>query len=165
MAYADYSDYTALYGAEIKETDFSRYAWEASRFMDTQTTGIDGYRKLREAFPTDEGDKECVKRCMCALVKLMADIEAEEERRISASGTVMREDGVTVGRVVTSVSSGSESISYSMSGEATSISTAVSDSAVRRELFCDTVHNYLTGIKDAAGVSLLYMGAYPRGNA
>lgn len=161
-AYAEYDFYVSLYGDSLNETDFRRLSFDASRLMDRHTSGIDGYKKLKYAFPTDADDAEAVMRCMCELVKLSADIEEEEKRIRLASETVVREDGTVTGRVVSSVSSGAESVSYSTgTGGETAVSAAVSDPESRRRLFTETVRKYLGGVKDAAGINLLYMGEYP----
>lgn len=156
MAYADYTYFSSLYSG-VTEADFNRMAWDASKLMDYHTTGVDGVAKLRTHFPTDEYDIEAVKRCCCALVSLLLKIEAAE----NASGLITRDDGTVSGKVVSSVSSGSESISYSVSGN-TAFDKAVSDREQRSVLFATEIRHYLSGVKDANGVNLLFMGVYPR---
>lgn len=156
MAYITFSEYADIYGA-IDAHDFSRYAWEASRLMDIHTTGVDGVKKLSEAMPTDEGDQECVKRCCAALINVMAEIEKTER---SITGFTTRADGTVVSKAVSSISSGSESITFA-NGVSTALSAAVSDSAAREKMYADTVKKYLSGVTDSNGVNLLYMGAYP----
>lgn len=155
MAYADYTFFSSLYSG-VTEADFNRKAWDASKIMDYHTTGVDGVAKLRTHYPTDEYDIEAVKRCCCALVSLLLKIETAE----TASGIVTRADGTVSGKVVSSVSSGSESISYSVSGN-TAFDKAVADESARNKLYSDTIRHYLSGVHDANGVNLLYMGAYP----
>ena len=41
------------------------------------------------------------------------------------------------------------------------ISKALVDFAVKEKLFRDTIREYLSGVSDANGVNLLYMGVYP----
>lgn len=150
MAYITEADYEALYGA-IDTAEFDRLAYDASRFMDRMTTGIDNVKKLKTAMPTDEDDAEAVEMCCAKLISLMKTIE-------SADGFVTREDGTVVSKAVSSISSGSESMSF---GNGSSMSAAASDVKVRDTLFADTVKAYLSGIEDANGVNLLYMGRYP----
>lgn len=163
MSYSDFPFFSGLYGDSLTEQDFARLSWEAARELDRQTTGLDNVRKLRIAFPTDEDDAETVKRCECALVHLMHQIEEAEKVQQAAQGFVQREDGAMMSKVVSSVSSGSESISYG--AKDTSFSTAVSaaagDTGTRKSLFAETVKQYLSGVMDANGVNLLYRGAYP----
>lgn len=168
MAYTDYAFYTSLHtNPALAEADFNRLLWEACRKLDVETTGIDGIKKLRVAFPSNEDDAEAVKRCACKLVTLLYQIEEAEKSVSSGRGYVETENGVR-GKVITSVSSGAESISYSYgnsptySGSATLIDKALADKAVQDKLFRDTIREYLSGISDANGVNLLYMGVYPR---
>ena len=162
MAYADYSRYTSIYGeGSISEIDFNRFSYDASRYMDYCTTGVDGVKKLKIAHPTDADDAEAVIRCACALIHDMSEIDAAEKRAASVRGLVQREDGTVTGAVVSSVSSGSESISYSVSSGQSAIDAAVASEDEHRKLYFATVRKYLSGVKDANGVNLLYGGAYP----
>lgn len=162
MSYAEFDLYQSLYPC-ADESTYHRLSWEAARELDRQTTGLDNVRKLKIAFPADEEAAEAVRRCECELVHLMAQIEEAEKVRQEAHGLVQQEDGTVKGKVVTSVSSGSESISYSTGGNTgtTAIDAAAGSTAARNVLFADTVRKYLSGVTDANGVNLLYMGAYP----
>lgn len=155
MAYVDFDFFKDIY-KDVPEENFKNLEWEARRIIDACTTGIDNVKKLAVAYPIDLDDAETVKRCMCKLIKLIYDINTAEASR----GAVQREDGTVVSGVVSSVSSGSESISYATSG-GTAIDAAVGDIAARRSLMLHTVKEYLTGVTDANGVNLLYMGVYP----
>ena len=166
VGYASFADYVALYGAErLGEADFIRLIWEAERVMDEATTGVDGVRKLRLAKPTKAYPLEAVRRCACALVDTLwqMDEAAEAIRRARA----IEEDagGNVHSRVVASVSSGAESISYATGSAAraggTAIDAAVSDQTARARLLEDTVRRYLAGVPDANGVNLLFLGRYP----
>ena len=155
MAYFDIDFYRQNYG-DIDEAAFNRLSFDACRKIDNHTTGVDGVKKLRHAFPIDEDDIEAVKRCGCKLVYLMTQMEAAEQ----SMGYEATENGIR-GKVISSVSAGNESISYSV-GNATMIDKALSDPAVKEKLFRDTIREYLSGVTDANGVNLLYMGVYPR---
>lgn len=161
--YITNSDYTAIYDV-MDEKQFNRLAFEACRVADYHTTGVDNVKKLKTAFPTDEDDTQAVKRCICKLVNIMAQIEAAEKAVNQGKGYTETENGLR-GKVITSVSAGNESISYSAGGgnTATMIDKALADKAVQKRLFSDTVREYLSGVTDANGVNLLYMGPYPRG--
>lgn len=164
MNYVDFDYYKTLYGDKtIPETDFNRLSWDACRKIDYYTTGVDGVKKLKVAFPTEIDDIEAVKRCVCALIELINNINQAEDNKKKAAGYVQREDGTFQGKVVSSVSAGNESISYSALGNnnATLIDMAITDRTVREQLFYDTVKKYLSGVTDANGVGLLYMGTYP----
>lgn len=155
--YVEYEFYTSLYGADaIKEAEFNRLSWEACKKVDYHTTGVDGLKKLKHFFPVDEEDAEAVKRCVCKLIDTIQKMQIEE----NASGYVTREDGTVQGKIVSSVSAGNESTSYSVGKNA--INIAASDSATREKLYMDIITEYLSGVTDSNGVNLLYMGVYPR---
>lgn len=160
--YAAYDFYITLYVNDLTEVDFNRLAWDADRMLDRATTGLDGVRKLRVAYPTDEHDADAVRRCACALVDIMRQLNAAEDNAASASGFIETANGLQ-GKVISSVSAGNESISFATSANATAtrISAAVSDTAAREQLFIDTIVGYLDGVPDANGVNLRYMGRYP----
>lgn len=145
MAYITKSEYEALYGA-ISAGDFTRLSYDASRLMDYMTTGIDNVKKL-QAYPPAGDD---VMMCCAKLISLMKTIE-------SLDGATEREDGTVVSKAVSSISSGSESMSFGSNA----ISAAATDITARNTLLADTVKAYLSGIEDANGVNLLYMGRYP----
>lgn len=163
MAYATFADYEALYpGTELDEAGFDLLIWEAERVMDDITTGADGVRKLRVAKPTKKPGAEAVRRCACALVDAMRQINEAEAAIRKAQKLVENSDGTVQSAAVSSRSSGSESVSYAaVSAAGTAISAAVSDLTAREQLFAATARRYLSGMKDANGVNLLYMGAYP----
>lgn len=146
---ATYTQYTAIYGTEITEAEFDRLGWEADRFLDVQTTGIDNVHKIDIAFPTVERDAEAVRRCYFALIHKQHEIDAYIASVSGADGH----------GAISSRSSGSESISYVK--VQTELDAAVSDISARNKLFAGIVQNYLSGISDANGVNILYMGAYP----
>lgn len=161
--YVDYEFYKKLYGSDaVSESEFNRFSWDASKKIEHYTTGADGVKKLQVAFPTDDNGMESVKRCVCALIDLMSNINQAEQNLRNATGFIQKEDGSVQGKVITSVSAGNESISYSAKTSNTSpVDEAVSDRTKREQLFADTIREYLSGVTDANGVNLLYMGIYP----
>lgn len=163
MAYVDYAYYQEIYGkAAIDEATFKRLYWEASRKIENMTSGVDAVKKLKVAFPTDEEDAETVKRCVCKLIELAYNIENTRKNLSKAQEYVEREDGNLQGKVVSSVSAGNESISFSTSSTAkTVIDKAAADKETEEQLYIHTIREYLSGVKDANGVNLLYMGQYP----
>ena len=121
MAYVEYSFYKELYDSEITDSAFSRFEWEASRLMDRETTGVDGLKKLRYAFPTDEDNVMTVQRCACAIINILHQIEDYNRSVMDANGYIKREDGTLSSNVISSISSGSESISFSNSIKADNV--------------------------------------------
>ena len=164
MGYVDYEYYKSIYGEEsMPETDFNRLSWEACRRVDTLTLN-----KLKFAFPTNEDDVEAVRRCVCKLIEIAGQIEAANKRVTEGQGYITDESGALRGKVVSSVSSGSESISYTAKAEggSTLIDAVLSDRAAQERLYRDTVREYLSLVPDSNGVNLLYAGIpYPRRNA
>lgn len=165
MAYVDYEYYKSLYGdGAVEETVFNRISYDACRKIDRITTGVDEVKKLKVAFPTDEDDIEAIKRCTCKVIEIMHSIQEAEKRVNSSKGYTTREDGALQGKIVSSVSAGNESITYSVNGnnsEATLIDKVLSDKTAQEKLYRDTIMDYLSGVGDANGVNLLYMGPYP----
>jgi hypothetical protein len=160
MAYIRKDYYEGFYG-ELPEKDFDRLSWDACRMLDLYTTGIDGVKKLKAYFPTDDDDATAVKRCACKLVNTIHQIEVAEAASNSAQGYESTDQGLR-GKVITSVSAGNESITYSAKGFETVIQKAVGDEYFKKALMRDMIREYLSGVNDANGVNLLYMGRYPR---
>lgn len=163
MGYVTYDYYKSIYGeGSMLETDFNRLSWEACNRVDKMTLN-----KLKFAFPTNEDDIEAVRRCVCKLIEIAWQIEAANKRVSEGQGYVTDANG-THGKVVSSVSSGSESISYTAKAEggSTLIDAVLSDKAAQERLYRDTVREYLSLVPDSNGVNLLYAGIpYPRPNA
>ena len=164
MGYVDYDYYKSIYGDNsMPEADFNRLSWEACRRVDTLTLN-----KLKFAFPTDPDAIEAVKRCVCKLIETAGQIEAANKRVSEGQGYITDESGALRGKVVSSVSSGSESISYTAKSEggSTLIDAVLSDKAAQERLYRDTVREYLALVPDSNGVNLLYAGiTYPVRNA
>ena len=156
MAYVNYEYYSGLYGSNaIPTEDFNRLLWDAEIEVDRATTGVDGVRKLEIAFPTNERDAEAVKRCICALIEFLHNIETAE-KGIAYSETA---NGVR-GNIIQSVSAGNESVSYA--NAETMISTALKSVNHKYKMINEFIVHRLGGILDSNGVHLLYMGVYPK---
>lgn len=153
--YVDFDYFTTLY-PEVEESAFNKFAFKAVREIDNFTTGVDGVRKLQLYFPEDEYDAKAVKDCMCELIALMDKFEKLEE---AISYKPSESTGAMTSGVISSISSGRESISYATNG-ATEIEKAVADPRARARMYARTIFNYLSGCKDKNGVNLLYMGVY-----
>ena len=164
MAYVDYEYYQSLYGEEkaIPETDFNRLLWDAERQVDKATSGVDNVRKLKVAFPTNKEDAEAVKRCVCALVDFLNQMDNAERNANSIGQYTERADGSLQGKVVSSVSAGNESISYAVGKSSdTAISTAIKSVKDRDLTVYAFIASRLSAVSDANGVNLLFAGRYP----
>ena len=162
MPYADYKYYKTLYSTAIPEEDFNRLSWGACKLVDNTTTGIDGVKKLRAAFPVDEDDAEAVKRCICKLIDTAYRLEQAETAAREAQGFIQRDDGTVVKKMVSFVTAGAESISYATGGSTETVfSKALADESEKERMLQRIVKKYLSGVSDANGVNLLYMGEYP----
>lgn len=158
--YLQYEDYTNLYDP-IDEKIFNRLSFDACKYLDRMTAGVDGVKKLKIAFPVVEDSAAAVKHCAAKIVNILFQIQEAENSASVGRGYEKTESGLR-GKVVSSVAAGNESISYSVGSQITAIDTAVSDMAARDNLIFNTIRQYLSGVQDANGVNLLYMGVYPR---
>lgn len=164
MAYVDYEYYHSLYDDRaLPEADFKRLSWEAEREMDKVTSGVDGVRKLKVAFPEDEDNADAVKRCVCALIEFLYQLEVAERNASHVGQYTEREDGSLQGKVVSSVSAGNETVSYAVGKTVdTAVGMAIKSIENREKSIYQFIAGRLSGINDANGIGLLYMGAYPR---
>lgn len=161
MAYIRIDFYKNTFG-EISETDFNRLSWEACRLLDSHTTGYDGVKKLKVAFPTDEDSAEAVKMCAGKVVSILHQIQQAEAAAALANGYTETAQGLQR-KIISRIEAGNEAISYSETkNTSTAIDAAVSDKEARDKLISDTIREYLSGVSDANGVNLLFMGRYPR---
>ena len=160
--YITFDDYKQLYDP-IEERVFNLLVYDACRMMDIHTTGIDNVKKLQACFPTDEYAVQAVRRCAAKLVNFLNQIREAEMAASLGRGYEATEQGVR-GKVITSVTAGNESISYSTGGDSdlTSAELAAKDKTVRDKLVAGIIWESLSGIEDANGVNLLFMGRYPR---
>lgn len=163
MKYVDYEYYKNLYGDKaMEQSDFERIVWDAERQVDKATSGVDNVRKLKIAFPVNEEDAETVKRCVCALVEFLKQIEDAERNANSLGQYAERADGSLQGKIVSSVSAGNESISYAVGKSSdTSISNAIKDLHSKDMAVYQFITSKLSGVSDANGVNLLFGGRYP----
>lgn len=158
--YISFDEYTALYDP-IEERDFKRLLFQACQAVDRFTTGVDGVKKLRVAFPTDEDDATAVKHCVANVTNILYQIQEAEKSAFLARGYAETANGLQ-GKVVSSVSAGNESVSFASGGGSTSVDKAITNIAERNRLIQSIVREYLSGVADSNGVNLLYMGVYPR---
>lgn len=163
MAYADYKFYTESFGNVVPETDFPRLAEKASGFVDTMT-----FDRLVDGLPTDERSQKRIKKAVCSLAELMYQIELAEKNAtnaaVSGTSTVIGSGGSTTG-IVTSVLSGSESISYATpqqkalgAKEWSTVYATVGDAQKTNDLLLKTALPLLMGVRTDDGIPILYAG-------
>ena len=164
MAYADYDFYTTSYfGSVVPETDFPRLAERASDFVDLMTSD-----RLVDGLPENERSQKRIKKAVCSLAELMYQIELAEKNAtnaaMSGTSTAIGSGGSTTG-IVTSVSSGSESISYATpqqigasAKEWSAVYAAAGDIQKTNDLLLKTALPLLMGVRTDDGIPVLYAG-------
>ena len=164
MAYADYEFYTTSYfGSVVPETDFPRLAERASDFIDMIT-----FNRLVDGLPENERSQKRIKKVVCSLAELMYQIELAEKNAtnaaVSGTSTVIGSGGSITG-IVTSVSSGSESISYATpqqigasAKEWSAVYAAAGDVQKTNNLLLKTALPLLMGVRTDDGIPILYAG-------
>lgn len=160
--YADYDYYQTEYGGNMSADDYKRFSRRAERRID----GITG-NKLQFAFPTNERSIEAVKDCVCELADFLYQVDSYNTAAMESMGTVAQADGTVKGKVITSISSGSESIGYSAAGSAkSSVTKAAESEKDLNEQIYSKVSGALYGVRDSNGVPMLNAELpYPRRNA
>ena len=156
MAYVDYEFYaTTYYGDTVPESGFAKYAERASDRIDMIT-----FDRLVDGLPDDERAQAKIKKAVCSVAEALYNIDLIKAAAMETVGTVVREDGTVTGKALSSVSSGSESISY-VTGTTSSTdiySQAAMDKKVENVLLRQIAAEYLNGVTDNNGVCLLYEG-------
>lgn len=163
MAYVDYKFYTESFGNVVPETDFPRLAERASDFVDTMT-----FDRLVDGLPENERSQKRIKKAVCSLVELMYQIELAEKNAANAAAsgtsTMLGASGNSTG-IVTSVSSGSESISYATpqqigasAKEWSAVYAAAGDVKKTNDLLLKTALSLLMGVRTNDGIPVLYAG-------
>lgn len=163
MAYADYKFYTESFGNVVPEVDFPRLVERASDFVNTMT-----FDRLVDGLPTNERSQKRIKKAVCSLAEKMYQIELAEKNAtnaaVSGTSTTIGSGGGTTG-IVTSVSSGSESISYatpqqkaSGAKEWSAVYAAAGDAQKTNDLLLKTALPLLMGVRTNEGIPILYAG-------
>ena len=164
MAYADYDFYTTSYfGSVVPETDFPRVAERASDFVDTMT-----FDRLADGLPENERSQKRIKKAVCSLAELMYQIELAEKNATNAAASGISTtigSGGSITGIVTSVSSGSESISYATpqqigasAKEWSAVYAAAGDVQKTNDLLLKTALPLLMGVRTDDGIPILYAG-------
>ncbi len=163
MAYVDYEFYQkSFFGNVVPESDFMRMSERASDFIDSLT-----FDRLADGLPSDDRQQKRIKKAVCSLAELMYQIELAEKNAInqaSASATDTNAGGKSTG-IVTSVSSGSESISYATpqqigasAKEWSAVYAAAGDVQKTNNLLYKTALPLLMGVRTDEGIPILYAG-------
>lgn len=162
MAYADYKFYTESFGNVVPETDFPRLTEKASDFIDAMT-----FDRLVDGLPENERSQKRIKKAVCSLAELMYQIELAEKNAInqaSANVTDINVGNISTG-IVTSVSSGSESISYATpqqigasAKEWSAVYAAAGDVQKTNDLLYKMALPLLMGVRTDDGIPVLYAG-------
>lgn len=154
MAYADFTFYgKEFHGDVLTEDTAPKWLDRASDELDAITFG-----RLTFAYPTVEAHVVKVQKAVCAIAEALFYIDVQRR----AASAQKAGDGSYRGAVA-SVSSGRESISYSIGGVNSSAYAAAAASAeAQASLISSIAVRYLANIPDALGVNLLYAGGVGR---
>lgn len=154
MAYTDIEFYkTKYYGDIVPDESIEKYLEKASDRIDMIT-----FDRLVDGFPDDERAQTKVKKAVCAVADCLYQIDEVKKASMATVGTVTREDGTMTGKMVSSVSSGAESISYitGTTGSGSDIySQAAMDKKVENVLLRQVATEYLANVGDKKGINLL----------
>lgn len=164
MAYTDYEFYkTSYFGSAVPEADFPRLAERASDFVDTMT-----FDRLVDGLPENERSQKRIKKAVCSLAELMYQIELAEKNATNAAASGISTtigSGGSITGIVTSVSSGSESISYATpqqigasAKEWSAVYAAAGDVQKTNDLLLKTALPLLMGVRTDDGIPILYAG-------
>lgn len=149
MAYTDFDFYTDSYFGEVLNADNApRYLERASDEVDALT-----HRKLEGAFPVIDADAVKVKKAVCAVADVLCLVDDYRK----AVALQKAADGTYRG-AISSISSGRESISYSIGTASSAVAAAAADESKLNALITDTAVKYLANVPDANGINLLYAG-------
>lgn len=163
MAYTDYEFYKNRYfGTMVPEADFPRLSERASDFIDTLT-----FDRLVDGLPSNERAATKVQKAVCAVAEALYQIGLAEQQALSAASGTSTQTGVMAGTsgIITSKSSGSESVSYAspseLAGSAkewSAVYAAAGDAGKTNKVLRGAALPYLSGVTDDKGVCLLYAG-------
>lgn len=160
--YVDFNYYGTEYrGAVIEsENDFKAFERRAERLVDAVTLD-----KLTFAFPDEEEQPKAVytvKDCICELADFLYQVDRYTKDIMANTGVVETDEGYVRGKIAKSVTSGTESISFSETGDAkTMVMEAAKDKKICDVACYSMIRSNLKGVCDRNGVNLLYSGPYP----
>lgn len=159
MTYCDYDFYvTEYYGNIITESDFIRFASRATDKLNYLTLNRISYANDLGLFLylgdiINDATVEKIKKCVCRLAEVLYEIDLREKTNRETIGFESTENGQR-GKVISSVSSGSESISYATSNNSKNsmIDAVLTDDKALKKIYTDIIREYLRG------TGLLYAG-------
>lgn len=157
MAYADIEFYKIKYCGNVVPDEFlEKYLEKASDRIDEIT-----FDRLVDGFPDNKRAQTKVKKAVCEVADYLYQIDEVKKVSMATMGTVTRADGTMTGKMVSSISSGAESISY-VTGTTGGIfdiySQAAMDEEVEKVRLQQVAKKYLAGVVDNKGVYLFYAG-------
>lgn len=163
MTYVTYEFYeNSCCGTVVPESEFERIAERASDFVDTLT-----FDRLADGLPSDERSQKRIKKAVCALADKIYELDLAEKNSVAVAGgnaTTIGVNGSATG-IVTSVSSGSESISYATlqqvgagAKEWNTLYVVAGDPEKTNKMLEKTVKPLLSGICTDEGIPILYAG-------
>lgn len=156
MAYIDFAFYSdRFFGTTIPENAFEKYAERAGDRIDLLT-----FDRLENGLPENQRSQEKIKKAVCVVAEALFLVDKIKDSNMESVGSLKREDGTITGKVVSSISAGSESISYSSPGNEKNdiYHQAASDIAMENRLIYQLAVSYLHGVTTDEGVGLLYAG-------
>ena len=163
MAYADYDDYRSFSGISMPESEFKRLSEKASDWIDLAT-----FDRLSDGLPSNDRYVKKIKRAVCEVADLMYQIELAEKNAASAAASGSSSTagaGNNNTGVITSVSSGSESVSYATpqqigasAKEWSAVYAAAGDAQKTNDLLLKTALPLLMGVRTNEGIPILYAG-------
>lgn len=157
MAYADIEFYKIKYCGNVVPDEFlEKYLEKASDRIDEIT-----FDRLVDGFPDNKRAQTKVKKAVCEVADCLYQIDEVKKVSMATMGTVTREDGTMIGKMVSSISSGAESISYVTGTPNNSDSIyfrASIDKKMEDLLIGQIASNYLSYTTDKNGIYLLYSG-------
>lgn len=149
--YADYDFYQNSYGGELITAEkWASMEMRAEIFIDRVTSS-----RLREYPPEGDAYWISIQFAVCQLAEAMQAVQAY---KVQAQKTAMLNSVSTKGGRVTSVTSGSESITFADDEAGAAYALAAGSPAAEDGLYYGIVYPYLADIPDANGVNLLYAG-------
>ena len=150
---------TRVFPAEAKLTPDDVYWLTKLAVMEYLTSGI---TSIFDMYMKRPAGAQAVKDCVCDLTDFLYQVDSCQTAAMESVGTVSQPDGTIRGKVVSSISSGAESISYSAGSTSdTYVMEAAKDKKVMDTLVYSMVRDGLSCVPDANGVNLLYAGEYP----
>lgn len=138
--YADRNFYENVYFGEMLPAEsFEKYISKAAEKLDyLSNDNVPGYTG------TDEKIIEKIKKANCKIADLLYSIEQMERSKNESAGYTKEEDGSMKGKIIKSISSGSESITYGESASQNdSLMSVLFDEKAKNRLLFESIREYL----------------------